>query len=78
MTGGCTQGGGGGIDPFCYIWFAMVVAVWFGRHVRGVLMWTQYGEEMLGPQATMDDTVIPANSRDGLEEEAGRVVESHQ
>ena len=62
------------MDPLWYIWFAMLVAVWFnpcegGSHVDKV--WSRKA----WPQARVDDTVIAANSRRGLEEEAQGAVQ---
>ena len=67
--------GGGGMDPFWHIWFACLLAVWFRTRVRGVSAWTRHGAEMMGPQATMDGTVILASEMRLLEVEANAAVE---
>ena len=42
--------------------------------MRGVSAWTRHGAEQMGPQATVDDTVILANEMRVLEAEAKAAV----
>ena len=62
------------MDPFWYIWFACLLAVWFRTQVTGVSAWTRHGAERVGPQATFEDTVILANEMRVLEAEAKAAV----
>ena len=66
IHGGAIQGGG--MDP-------MLMAVWYQRHTQGVHIWTRHGPRLRGPQATVDDTVIPANDHIVLEQEANATLQ---
>ena len=63
------------MDPLWYMWFAMLMAVWYQRHTQGVRIWTRHGPRRLGPQATVDDTVIPVNDRIVVEQEANAALQ---
>ena len=51
------------------------IAVWLGRRVASVQVWMRYGEERLGPQATVDGTIVPTNNPSQLEIEVNKAME---
>ena len=65
VKGGVVQGGG--MDPIFFVWFSLLLAAWCDKHTAGGPLWTAKGVQRQGPGATVDDTVILAQSLKAVE-----------